>query len=85
MVLDNNADLEELKAELAADEEDLLLMQMCSMTTVLVSEVRFLKDTERVIINMDETHHDLSITDDKEALVRLCITTLPSRDMPIGE
>jgi hypothetical protein len=31
----------------------------------LVSEVRFLKDTERRIINMDETHHDLSITGDK--------------------
>ncbi|KAI2500983.1 hypothetical protein MHU86_13457 [Fragilaria crotonensis] len=32
---------------------------------VLVSELRFLKDTERRIINMDETHHDLSITGDK--------------------
>ncbi|KAI2513446.1 hypothetical protein MHU86_920 [Fragilaria crotonensis] len=31
----------------------------------LVSEVRFKKDTERRIINMDETHHDLSVTGDK--------------------
>ena len=31
----------------------------------LVSEVRFLKDAERRIINMHETHHDLSITGDK--------------------
>ena len=31
----------------------------------VVSEVRFLQDTERRIINMDETHHDLSITGDK--------------------
>ncbi len=30
-----------------------------------MSEVRFRKDTERRIINMDETHHDLSITGDK--------------------
>ena len=31
----------------------------------MVSEVRFRKDTERRIINMDETHHDLSITGDR--------------------
>ena len=31
----------------------------------VLSEVRFLKDTKRRIINMDETHHDLSITGDK--------------------
>ena len=31
----------------------------------LVSEVRFKKDTERRFINMDETHHDLSITGNK--------------------
>ncbi len=31
----------------------------------IVSELRFLPDTERRIINMDETHHDLSITGDK--------------------
>jgi hypothetical protein len=31
----------------------------------LVSEVRFKQDTERRFINMDETHHDLSITGDK--------------------
>jgi hypothetical protein len=31
----------------------------------LVSEVRFKKGTERRFINMDETHHDLSITGDK--------------------
>jgi hypothetical protein len=31
----------------------------------LESEVRFKSDTERRIINMDETHHDLSITGDK--------------------
>ena len=30
-----------------------------------LSELRFLPDTERRIINMDETHHDLSVTDDK--------------------
>jgi hypothetical protein len=31
----------------------------------MVSEVLFRKDTERRIINMDETHHDLSITGDR--------------------
>lgn len=31
----------------------------------IISELRFLPDTERRIINMDETHHDLSITGDK--------------------
>jgi hypothetical protein len=31
----------------------------------LVSEVRFKKDTQRRIINMDETYHNLSITGDK--------------------
>ena len=31
----------------------------------VVSEVMFRKDTERRIINMDETHYDLSITGDK--------------------
>ena len=31
----------------------------------LVSEVRFKPDVKRRIINMDETHHDLSITGDK--------------------
>jgi hypothetical protein len=31
----------------------------------IVSEVQFRKDTERRIINMDETHHDLSITSDR--------------------
>ena len=31
----------------------------------LVSEVQFKKDTERRIINMDETHHDLSVTGNK--------------------
>ncbi|KAI2494414.1 hypothetical protein MHU86_20097 [Fragilaria crotonensis] len=31
----------------------------------LVSEVRFKMDTQRRIINMDETHHNLSITGDK--------------------
>ena len=31
----------------------------------MVSEVEFRKDVERRIINMDETHHDLSITGDR--------------------
>ena len=31
----------------------------------LVSEVQLKKDTEQRIINMDETHHDLSVTGDK--------------------
>ena len=31
----------------------------------IVSEVQFLRDAERRIINMDETHHDLSITGDR--------------------
>jgi hypothetical protein len=31
----------------------------------VLSEVRFLKDTKQRIINMDETHHGLSITGDK--------------------
>ena len=31
----------------------------------LVSEVHFKNDTERRIINMDETHHDLSMSGDK--------------------
>jgi hypothetical protein len=31
----------------------------------VVSDVTFLKDTERRIINMDETHHDINITADK--------------------
>jgi hypothetical protein len=31
----------------------------------IVSEIRFRQDTERRIINMDETHHDLSITGDR--------------------
>ena len=31
----------------------------------LVSEVRFKRDTERRIINLDETHHDISMTGDK--------------------
>jgi hypothetical protein len=31
----------------------------------VVSEVMLRKDTERRIINMDKTHHDLSITGDK--------------------
>jgi hypothetical protein len=31
----------------------------------VVSEVMFRKDTERCIINMDKTHHDLNITEDK--------------------
>ena len=30
-----------------------------------VSEVEFRRDTERRIINMDETHHDLSVTGDR--------------------
>ena len=31
----------------------------------MVSEVRFKMHSERRLINMDETHHDLSITGDK--------------------
>jgi hypothetical protein len=31
----------------------------------MLSEVVFCKDTEQQIINMDETHHGLSITGDK--------------------
>ena len=31
----------------------------------MVSEVRFKMHSERRIINMDETHHDLSVTGDK--------------------
>jgi hypothetical protein len=39
--------------------------QVCNDEGGLVSEVQFKMYTERRIINMDETHHDLSVTGDK--------------------
>jgi hypothetical protein len=42
-----------------------LNQQVLNDEGAVVSELMFRKDTERRIINMDETHHDLSITGDK--------------------
>jgi hypothetical protein len=54
----DNAKKDLISTGLVADEE------VFENEGRLVSQVRFKKDTERRIINMDDTHHDLSITGD---------------------